>query len=123
HEGQAVKKRIIHFTALSLCKTPGPSLRGSTVTNVSPATRYLDEFCPSDHTSDTNEGESDYEEMSPIPQHFNQDELNDLTRDLNLSKEDSELLAFMLNDKNVVEQGPKLHFTIQEKRVCYPSSL
>ncbi|GBM18661.1 hypothetical protein AVEN_102327-1 [Araneus ventricosus] len=61
--------------------------------------------------------------MSSIPQGFNQDELNDLTRDLNLSKEASELLASRLNDKIYWNMEPKLPFTVQEKRVCYPSSL
>ena len=48
-----------------------------------------DEYCPSDHPSTTNESDSDYEGMSSIPQRFNQDELKDHTRDLNLSKEAS----------------------------------
>lgn len=43
-----------------------------------------DEYCPSDHPSDTNESDSEYEVMSSVPQRFNQNELNDLTSDLNL---------------------------------------
>ncbi|KAF2879376.1 hypothetical protein ILUMI_26789 [Ignelater luminosus] len=35
-----------------------------------------DEYCPSDQSFDTNEGDSNYEGMSLIPQLFNQDELN-----------------------------------------------
>lgn len=69
-----------------------------------------DESCPSDQPSDTHEGDSEYEGMSSIPQRFNQDELNDLTRDLNLSKEASELLASRLNDKNLLERGTKITF-------------
>ncbi|GBN34517.1 hypothetical protein AVEN_7100-1 [Araneus ventricosus] len=60
--------------------------------------------------------------MSSISQRFNQDELNDLTRDLNLSKEASELLASRTT-KIYWNKEPKLPFTVQEKRVCYPSSL
>ena len=45
---------------------------------------------------DTNSGdinESEYEAFSTIPDQFNQEELNDLIRCRNLSKESSELLA------------------------------
>ena len=52
---------------------------------------------------DTNSGdnnESEYEAFSTIPDQFNQEELNDLIRDLNLSKESSELLASRLNENN-----------------------
>lgn len=70
-----------------------------------------DEYFPSNHpSSDSNEGDRDYEKMSSIPQRFNQDELNDLIRDLNLSKEASELLASRLNDKNLLEQETKISF-------------
>ena len=70
-----------------------------------PTFHQLPEICEdqnylSDHTSVINEGESDYEGMSSIPQRFNHDELNHLTRDLNLSKEASELLVSRLKDKN-----------------------
>ena len=37
-----------------------------------------DEYCLSDHTSESNEGDSDCEGMSSIPQYFNQGELIDL---------------------------------------------
>ena len=36
---------------------------------------------------------------------FSQDELNDLARDLNLSKESSELLASRLKEKNLLQPG------------------
>ncbi|GBM32033.1 hypothetical protein AVEN_127374-1 [Araneus ventricosus] len=41
---------------------------------------------------------------------FLNDELNDLTRDLNLLKEASELQASRLNDKKLLEQGTKITF-------------
>ncbi|CAH1099085.1 unnamed protein product [Psylliodes chrysocephalus] len=56
-----------------------------------------DEYFPSDRcsdvnkSSDANETNSAYEETSSVPQRFNQNELNDLTRDLNLSKKASEV--------------------------------
>lgn len=40
-----------------------------------------------------------------MPQHFNQAELNDLLRDLNLSKEPSEVLVSRLKEKNLLESG------------------
>nr|CAH7728148.1 unnamed protein product [Callosobruchus chinensis] len=51
------------------------------------------EHCPSDRSSHTNETNSDDEWTSSVPQRFNQSELNDLTRDLNLSKKAAEVLA------------------------------
>ncbi|KAJ8957397.1 hypothetical protein NQ318_004877 [Aromia moschata] len=68
------------------------------------------EHCPSDRSSDANETNSDYEGTSSVPQRFNQNELNDLTRDLNLSKKAAEVLASRLNDKNLLEQGTKITF-------------
>lgn len=69
-----------------------------------------DENFPSDRSSDANESDSDYEGTSSVPQRFNQNELNDLTRDLNLSKKASELLASRLNDKNLLEPETKITF-------------
>jgi len=43
---------------------------------------------------------SEDEENLPKPQRFTQEELNDLVRDLNLSKAASELLASRLKEKN-----------------------
>ena len=37
-------------------------------------------------------------------------QISDLIRDLNLSKELSELLAFRLNDRNLLQQGTKITF-------------
>ncbi len=44
------------------------------------------------------------------PKRFDQLELNDLVRDLGLSKELSELLASRLNDKNLLQDGTKVTF-------------
>ena len=73
-----------------------------------------EKFCLSD-PSDTNEDDCDYEVMSSIPQCFNQDELNDLTRDLNL--------VSRMNEKNLLKQETKITFyPYKRKRVYYPSS-
>ena len=50
---------------------------------------YLTCFSPCDYTAETSS-----------PSLFNQNELNDLIRDLSLSKEASELLASRLKEKN-----------------------
>ena len=47
---------------------------------------------------------------SSEPIFFNQEELSDLIRDLNLSKELPELLASWLNDRNLLQQGTKITF-------------
>ena len=61
----------------------------------------------------------DYVNMEPVaslpsssrtPQYFNQCALNDLIRDLNHSKESSELLAPRLNEKHVLASGTMISF-------------
>ncbi|XP_077974510.1 uncharacterized protein LOC144430449 [Styela clava] len=47
---------------------------------------------------------------SSLPQLFSQEELNDLTRDLNLFKESSELLASRLNEKILLQPGTLITF-------------
>jgi hypothetical protein len=49
---------------------------------------------------------------------FDENVLGDLIRDLNLSKESSELVASRLKKKNVRHPGMKLHFIKGEKRIC-----
>ncbi|XP_044752601.1 uncharacterized protein LOC123312303 [Coccinella septempunctata] len=51
------------------------------------------------------ENDSDFEADLATPQCFNQEELNDLIRDLNLSKESAELLASRLKEKNLLCRG------------------
>ncbi|KAI6653849.1 hypothetical protein LOD99_3351 [Oopsacas minuta] len=50
----------------------------------------------------------DFQGPSSEPSLFNQAELNDLIRDLDLSKESSELLASRLKEKNLLHQGTKV---------------
>ena len=76
--------------------------------------------CSSDQYSDNNlnEGDGDYEGMSSVPQSFRQEELNDLVRDLNLSKAASKLLASRLNHKNLLERGTKItYYRTREKNL------
>ncbi|KAI6650637.1 hypothetical protein LOD99_7687 [Oopsacas minuta] len=54
--------------------------------------------------------ESEVEVSSSLSGQFNQEELNDLIRDLNLSKECSEILASRLNEKNIHSPGTKITY-------------
>ena len=47
---------------------------------------------------------------SSLPQLFAEEQLNDLTRDLNLSKKSSELLASRLKEKNLVQPVTLINF-------------
>ncbi|KAI5696331.1 hypothetical protein M8J76_008968 [Diaphorina citri] len=80
---------------------------------------HLRQWTTGKHLSDdelpsTYDSEGDCEEYSEentsSPQQFNQLELNDLIRDLNLSKLASELLASRLKEKNLLEEGTAVTF-------------
>ena len=52
-------------------------------------------------------------EVSPLstnPKPFSQDQLNDLVRDLNLSKESSEILASLLGEHGILDSETKITF-------------
>jgi hypothetical protein len=53
--------------------------------------------------------DSDFQATSPS-ECFDQNELSDLIRDLNLSKDSSELLPSRLKEKNVFQPGTKIAF-------------
>ena len=65
-------------------------------------------FEEQDHLDD-----NDFVPKSTEPILFNQEELSDLIRELNISKESSELLASRLNDRNLLQQGTKVTFYIK----------
>lgn len=81
-----------------------------------------DEFTLSDTPCEVyDEGnDSDYDGKPTSPQRFTQSELNDLVRDLNLSKEASELLSSRLNDKNLLEVGTKITFYRTREKKLLP---
>ena len=54
---------------------------------------------------------------SKSPQLFNQFELNDLVRDLDLPKESAELLGSRLKDKNLLSQDTKIIHTETERSI------
>ncbi len=48
--------------------------------------------------------------VKALPQLFSQEELNDLVLDLNLPKHSAELLAYLLKEKNLLENGVRITF-------------
>jgi hypothetical protein len=57
----------------------------------------------------TGSSDSDFQ-TTPRSERFDQNELSDLIRDLNLSKDSSELLVSRLKEKNVLQPGAKITF-------------
>ena len=64
----------------------------------------------SDPESLDNDNDIDYHECSSEPNRFNQDNLSDLIRDLNLPKESAELLASHLKEKNFLQAKTNVTF-------------
>ena len=58
--------------------------------------------------TDTESEDSSTESKKAVPQQFNQSELNDLVRDLDLSKQAAEILASRLNEKHVLHSSAKV---------------
>ena len=57
-----------------------------------------------------NDNDIDYHECSSEPNRFNQDDLSDLIRDLNLSKKSAELLASRLQERNFLQAKTNVTF-------------
>ena len=66
--------------------------------------------------SSCHSGGSVYERSFTIPEQFSQEELSDLIRDLNLSKNASEVLASKFKDKYSFSAGTKVTFCCTRKR-------
>ena len=67
--------------------------------------------------------ESEYsftESKKAVPQQFNQSELNDLVRDLDLSKQVAEILASRLNEKHVLHSSTKVSFYRKRDKLFLP---
>lgn len=58
----------------------------------------------------SSQNDADFEGMSNEPKCFSQNELDDLVRDLNLSKQASELLASRLKEKKLLSSDTKISF-------------
>ena len=66
--------------------------------------------------TNTESEDSSTESQNATPQQFNQSELNDLVRDLDLSKQAAEILASRLNEKHVLHSSAKvLYFRKRDK--------
>ena len=57
-----------------------------------------------------NDDEFFYDKCSSEPNRFNQDDLSDLIRDLNLSKQAAELLASLLKERNFLKPKTEVTF-------------
>jgi hypothetical protein len=68
---------------------------------------------------ETGGSDSDFQRTSHS-ERFDQNELGDLIRDLNLSKESSELLASRLKEKNVLHPGMKITFHQRREKDLLP---
>ena len=64
----------------------------------------------SEDDPDFDDQDFDDQDLSSQPKQFDQGELNDLVRDLNLSKKSAELLASRLSEKNLLQKGTKVSF-------------
>ena len=71
--------------------------------------------------SSCNSSGSVYEGSSTIPEQFSQEELNDLIRNLNLSKNASEILALRLEHKNILSAGMKAAFYCTTEKELLPN--
>jgi len=63
--------------------------------------------------------DSDFQTTSHS-ERFDQSELSDLIRDLNLSEDSSELLASRLKEKNVLQSGTKITFYRRREKDLLP---
>ncbi|XP_069623312.1 uncharacterized protein [Ranitomeya imitator] len=70
---------------------------------------FLEVLSDVDEHSDSNDAEFEIHKDS-VRKGFDQHELNDLARELGLSKKASELLASRLNEKQLLEQGAKVSY-------------
>ena len=84
--------------------------------NISLATKALHEYSFSDHPSGNNKDDNVFKGMLSIPQCFNPDWFNYITRDLDFSAESSELLASRLNGKDLLEKETKIAFYRTSKK-------
>ena len=70
--------------------------------------------------TDTESKDSPTESKKAVPQQFNQPELNDLVRDLDLSKQAAEILVSRLNEKHVLHSSAKVSFYRKRDELFLP---
>lgn len=74
------------------------------------------ESCREGHQQSSEDSSSDTQ-CSSTPQQFKQSELNDLVRDLGLSKQSAELLASRLNEKHLLDRSAKVSYFRQRDKM------
>ena len=79
-----------------------------------------DESISSVDAAVTCSSESEFQGAVATPLRFNQFELNNLVRDLNLSKETSEVLTSRLNEKNLLQPGTNITFFGRREKDLLP---
>ena len=79
-----------------------------------------DESISSVDAAVTCSSESEFQGAVATPLRFNPFELNDLVRDLNLSKKTSEVLASRLNEKNLLQPGTNITFYRRREKDLLP---
>ncbi|GFX08256.1 uncharacterized protein TNCV_3267461 [Trichonephila clavipes] len=75
-------------------------------------------LCHPERDTSSENYDSDYK-FSQEPQPFNQKELSDLVRDLNLPKEASEILASHLKEKNLLTPETNITFYRTREKICH----
>ena len=78
------------------------------------------EFHEEIESSASDSGRSVFESSSSVPEQFKQEELSNLIRDLNLSKEAAEILASRLKNKNCLGTGASITFYRTRKNELLP---
>ena len=79
-----------------------------------------DEFHEEVESSASDSVGSVFESSSSVPKQFKQEEVSDLVRDLNLSKEAAEILASRLKDKNCLRTGASITFYRTREKELLP---
>ena len=70
--------------------------------------------------SASDSGGSVFESSSSVPEQFKQEELSDLIKDLDLSKEAAEILASRLKDKKCLRTGTSITFYRTREKELLP---
>ena len=71
-------------------------------------------------TTDTESEDSSTESKKAVPQQFNQLKLNNLVRDLDLSKQAAEILDYRLIEKHVLHSSAKVSFYRRRNELFLP---
>lgn len=101
---------------------PPPVFSGFTFSEDEETESEREEFMEMEYKRTDTESESEHSscETRVAVQQFNQSELNDFVRDLDLSKQAAELLASRLKEKQVLDQSVKVSFFRKREELFLP---